>query len=178
MVKITQTRPPRRVFSLTHTHASYIWPIDHKTIIIFTQTSHKPQKKGDPNPQKYRTKSIQITQLSDKTSTHIRLNTRQKRWRQKYSTTMIKITQLRPPRRVFGLTPIQGWWFFWFFWKKPKTNGFFKKTQKNRVFLGFFWFLWVFIGFCWFLLFFGGLTFNTGFWLLIQAFQRKNLLSV
>ena len=34
----------------------------------------------------------------------------------------------------------QGCWFIWFFWKKPKTNGFFKKTQINQVFLGFFWF--------------------------------------
>ena len=58
--------------------------------------------------------------------------------------------------------------------KKQKPMVFFLKNKKNV----FFWFLWVFIGFCWFLLFSGGLTFNTGFWLLIQAFQRKNLLSV
>ena len=69
----------------------------------------------------------------------------------------------------------QYWTGLMVFWKKPKTSVFFLKTQKKTFF---FWFLWGFIGFCWFLLFSGGLTFNTGFWLLIQAFQRKNLLSV
>ena len=42
---------------------------------------------------------------------------------------------------------MQGCWFIWFFSKKPKTNGFFEKNQKNRVFIRFFWFKLVLIGF-------------------------------